>query len=181
MSIKSKSTLFRNMLYLNELIKFSKISTVAENNGIKQSNLSKIIKDLEDITQTQLFERSNKGLIATDKAIELSKLISKTEIYFEETMEKMLNQEIKKTILLFVPENIIIKNLQSFTESKIVLCDNASKADVIISYDKPKNNNNLIIVENSLGTSFKQKIWISSINSKPAINLARFIICQMHL
>ena len=40
---------------------------------------------------------------------------------------------------------------------------------------------NLIMVENCIGTEFKQKIWVSSKNSKQALNLSRFIICQMHL
>ncbi len=181
MQIKTKSTLFRDMLYLNDLVKFSKISTIAEKNGIKQSNLSKIIKDLEDITQTQLFKRTNKGLIPTAKAISLSKSISKIEIQFEEIITKMFNYDIKQEILLYVPKNIYLKNLHLFTEAKIVLSDDEHTADVSVSYNEPLNTDELITVENTIGTDFKQTIWISSVNSKPALNLARFIICQMHL
>lgn len=180
MSIKSKAILFRNLLYLNEVIQLSQISAAAEKNGIKASNLSKIIKELEDMLQQQLFIRTNSGLIPTDEALKLSKLINQTEANFNNLIEKIEYFETKKILYLYTPENIEIKNLKLFTQKKVVLCQSADNADVIISYSKPQNHKNLITVENNFGTEFKQKIWVSSSNSKAAIELAKFIIYQMH-
>ncbi|MBQ8870197.1 MAG: LysR family transcriptional regulator [Alphaproteobacteria bacterium] len=181
MSIKSKTILFRNLLYLNEVIKFSQINAAAEKNGIKASNLSKIIKDLEDYLQKQLFIRTSNGLIPTTKALELSQMINQTETAFDEIIEKIAVNENKKSLQLYIPDNIELKNLQSFKENKIIFCSSSVDADVIVSYEKPQNYQNLIMVENCIGTEFKQKIWVSSKNSKQALNLSRFIICQMHL
>lgn len=51
MSVKSKSSLFRDLLYLREVICCGQISRAANNNGIKASNLSKIITDIENVSQ----------------------------------------------------------------------------------------------------------------------------------
>lgn len=181
MSIKLKAILFRNLLYLNEVIKHSQINAAAEKNGIKSSNLSKIIKDLEDFLQKQLFIRTPNGLIPTTKALELSQMLNQTETVFDEMIEKITISENKKSLQLYVPDNIELKNLPSFKENKIVFCSSPVDADVIVSYEKPQTPKNFIMVENCIGTEFKQKIWVSSKNSKQALNLSRFIICQMHL
>ena len=74
-----------------------------------------------------------------------------------------------------------IKNLNTFQQSEIILSKDEQNADIIVSYKKPENNKKYIVVENCIGTEFKQKIWVSSKNSKQALDLARFIICQIHL
>lgn len=181
MLIKSKAILFRNFLYLNEVIKLTQISAAAEKNGIKAANLSKIIKDLENTIQKQLFIRTNKGLIPTAEAIRLSKLISQSENLFNNISAQILNHETKKTLNLFIPNNIEIRNLHLFNEAKILFCNDETNADVIISYKKPNQLLKIITVENSIGNTFNQKIWVSAINSTKALNLARFIICQLHL
>ena len=181
MPIKSKAILFRNFLYLNEVIKASRISVAAEKNGIKASNLSKIITDMEELTQKKLFIRTNKGLIPTKEALTFSEIISNIENSFDNQAQKLLNTQIKDTISLYVPENIEIKNLHLFNETTILFCNNKETADVFVSYTQPENNDELITVNNTIGKDFKQTIWVCSINQPQAINLARFIICQMHL
>ncbi len=181
MSVKTKSILFRNLLYLHEVITHNNINITAEKNGIKASNLSKIIKDLENITQKQLFLRSNKGVIPTDEALKLSILISELEELFDSISKEIFKPQNKKSLVLYIPDNMEIKNLNMFQQSEIILSKDEQNADVIVSYKKPENTQKLIVVENYIGTDFKQKIWVSAVNSKQAIELARFIIGQIHL
>lgn len=181
MSVKTKSILFRDLLYLREVVEHTNINTTAEKNGIKTSNLSKIIKDLENITQKQLFHRSNKGVLPTGEAMKLSVLISELEKLFDNISKELFKQENKKSLALYIPDNMEIKNLNLFKQSEITFSQDKNNADVIISYKKPENSQKLIVVENYIGTDFKQKIWVSAVNSKQAIELARFIIGQIHL
>ena len=181
MSIKSKAILFRNFLYLNDVVKVLQINKSAENNGIKSSNLSKIIKDLEDITGKKLFIRTNKGLIPTQDAIALSDNISKLESSFNQLTEQILKKESNETLSLYLPDNIEIKNTPAFNFSAFLICKDINKADVIVSYSKPDNCDNLIVTENYIGDNLKQKIWVCSINSPSALNLAQSIIRLLHL
>ena len=181
MSIKLKASLFRDLLYVNEVVKFSQINAAAEQNGIKSSNLSKIIKNLEDLTQQKLFIRTNKGLAPTIEAIKLSEQITKIENCFDEMSANILNRHFEKKLKLFIPDNIQIKNLHTYKEALLIYTKDENSADVIVSYQKPQNANNLIVVENTVGSDFIQKIWISAKNTTLALNLSRFIICQIHL
>lgn len=181
MLIKSKAILFRNLLYLNEVIKVSQINSAAEKNGIKASNLSKIITNMEELTQKKLFNRTNKGLIPTKEALMFSEIISNIESFFDDQSIKILSAQIKNSVSLYIPDNITIKNLYLFNETEIHFCDSQKCADVFLSYTQPENNDELIVVNNTIGNDFKQTIWVCSINHPQAIKLARFIICQMHL
>lgn len=181
MSIKLKSSLFRDLLYLNEVIKYSQINAAAEQNGIKSSNLSKIIKNIEDLTQQKMFIRTNKGLTPTIEALKLSEQIIKMENCFNEMSDNLLNYHFEKKLKLCIPENMQLKNLHLFKDAILVYTKEETLADVIVSYNKPQNAEELIVVENFIGTDFVQKIWISAKNCPTALNLARFIIYQMHL
>lgn len=181
MSVKTKSILFRDLLYLHEAVNLASINATAEKNGIKTSNLSKIIKELENITQKQLFLRSNKGVTPTGEALKISNSVHELEQLFDKISEQIYEQQNKKALLLYVPDNMELKNLNLYNQSEIVFCQDKEKADVIISYQKPEENRELIVVENCIGVDIKQKIWVCAINSKQALSLARFIICQMHL
>ncbi len=181
MSIKSKAILFRNFLYLNEVVKVLQINKAAEKNGIKSSNLSKIIKDLEDVTGKKLFIRTNKGLHPTHDAITLSDKISQLEHSFNLISEQTLKPHTKEQLQLYLPNNLEIKNIHLFNSTNVSICNNINIADVIVSYSKPENSDNMIITENYVGNNFKQKILVCSINSPQALGLAHFIIRQMHL
>ena len=69
MSVKSKTTLFRDLLYFKEVVAAQQISAAAEKNGIKPSNLSKIIQNLEIMTTRKLFKRSSRGFEPTSEAL----------------------------------------------------------------------------------------------------------------
>ncbi len=67
-TFKSRLSFLRDLLALKEVIDAGRIQGAARRNGIKQSNLSKIITDLESSMNTTLLQRSPKGVEPTNTA-----------------------------------------------------------------------------------------------------------------
>lgn len=68
MPIKYQTTLLKELLALKEVIDAGQIYRAAEKNGIRQTNYSKMLKDLEDRFGITLFQRTSTGLIPTNAA-----------------------------------------------------------------------------------------------------------------
>ena len=68
MPIKHQSTFLKELLALKEAIDAGQISRAAEKNGIRQTNFSKMLKDLEDRFGITLFQRTSTGLVPTNAA-----------------------------------------------------------------------------------------------------------------
>lgn len=65
-TIKTKVTLLRELLALKEVIDAGQIQAAAERNGIKHSNMSKLITDLEARFKARLLIRSSSGSVPTN-------------------------------------------------------------------------------------------------------------------
>lgn len=180
MSVKTKTALFRDLLYLKEVISYKQINAAAINNGIKASNLSRLIKELEALSGKQLFVRSSQGFTPTGEAISLCQKIINMEKIFEETAALIKPQRGSNSLKLYVSPNFSITNLKKFRQVPVSLCANEMDADVCVSNYKPANAENMICVENKIGLEFRQSVWVSSVNNTHALNLARFIISLMH-
>ena len=74
MNIKQKLALIKIILYFNDILRKGKISKSAEENGIKQSNLSRLITDFEKASGVTLLQRSNQGVIPTPQGMRISQL-----------------------------------------------------------------------------------------------------------
>lgn len=70
-TIKTKITFLRELLALKEVIDIGQICAAAERNGIKHSNLSKMIADLETRFKTTLLLRSPSGCVPTNATRQL--------------------------------------------------------------------------------------------------------------
>lgn len=70
-TIKTKVALLRELLALKEVIDVGQIQAAAERNGIKHSNLSKMIADLEAKFKTSLLIRSSAGSVPTNTTRQL--------------------------------------------------------------------------------------------------------------
>lgn len=64
-TLKSKVALLKKLLSLKEVIDSGQIQTAAEKNGLRHSNLSKAISELEEEMHTVLLHRSPKGIEPT--------------------------------------------------------------------------------------------------------------------
>lgn len=70
-TIKTKMTLLRELFSLKEVIDLGQIQAAAERNGIKYSNMSKMIADLESRLKTTLLIRSSAGSVPTNATRQL--------------------------------------------------------------------------------------------------------------
>ena len=182
MSVKLKASLFRDLLYLHEVIFYKQISSAAQKNGIKASNLSTNIKNLEKLSGKKLFIRHSNGLTPTADAIKLDKLISRLDEYFNQTTQAFLTKKRSENILLYLPENLWFDNLEKFSREHACVIrsvETPEQADVIVSYH-PVENSEMIIVTNTIGSSFRQTIWIAAVNEKKALLLAETLIAALH-
>ena len=182
MSVKLKTSLFRDLLYLHEVIRHKQISAAAQKNGIKASNLSTIIKNLEKLSGKKLFIRHSNGLVPTADALKLDKRIFLLEEYFNQTAQAFLTKKRNESILLYLPENFRFDNLEKFTREHacvIKSVDTPEQADVIVSC-RPVKNPEMIIVENTVGDPLRQTIWIASVNEEKALLLAESLITALH-
>ena len=70
-TIKAKTAFLRELLALKEVIDIGQIHAAAERNGIKHSNFSKMITDLETKFKTRLLIRSSSGSVPTNTTRQL--------------------------------------------------------------------------------------------------------------
>lgn len=70
-TIKTKIAFLRELLALKEVIDAGQIQAAAERNGIKHSNMSKMITDLESRFKTTLLIRSSAGSVPTNTTRQL--------------------------------------------------------------------------------------------------------------
>lgn len=180
MSVKSKSSLFRDLLYLREVIYCGQISRAANNNGIKASNLSKIITDIENVSQKKLFLRASHRLTPTADAVKLAHDITKIETLLQQIIDSSFTPHQLTEIKLYKPENLQLNFLSDYNSNlKITECAIRDKCDVCIDYTAPVNTENLIVTKCQLGSKIAQTIWVSAVNTPQAVKLAEEIIADM--
>lgn len=187
MTIKDKIFLIRYLLYFQAVVRNGQINATAERNGIKASNLSKIIKDFEQYVGGQLLERNSEGVKPTIKGMKYYSISRELEQYMQRLFSLMNQESIPNTDLaIYIPPNVRIPELSKFVQQypqiNIIPISYPDTADVAISYEEPTNTEKMIITRNTIGKQFSQEIWISCIeDSPPAILLAEFIISALHL
>ena len=184
MSVKLKSAIFRDLLYLHEIISNGQLSSVARQNGIKASNLSKLMKELEQTLQTKLWTRNARGVTPTQEALKLSTKVSELEEDFDKLVNGIINTSSANQLKIYIPENLHIKKIEQYSlehgNQIIITCSDENNADVIVGYRPPVSNRDLIIVKNHIGNTVIQDIWVSCINTPAALELSEQIIRDLH-
>lgn len=184
MSVKVKSALFRDLLYFNEVVKCRQISSAARQNGIKASNLSKQMKDLEEQLHKKLFLRDSRGILPTNEALQLAEKVKKIEQLFDEMLNGFIFTHPISEIKIYLPDNLHFKNYEKYATHtanyKIVKCESKKLADIIIGYEAPQNRTDLIVVKNQIGGNISQDIWVSCVNTPQAVKIAESIIHDLH-
>lgn len=184
MSVKVKISLFRDMLYFKEVVIERQITAAANKNGIKPSNLSKIIQNLEKAASKKLFIRNSRGLEPTSEALKIAELISGAEKHFDSCMRKISKKNSPGIINLYLPPHLNIKNLSTFCKAHtgltLIQCTSTVEADVWVDYQPPLERNDIVLVQNHIGGNFEQTIWVCAVNEKIPLELAQFIISAMY-
>lgn len=177
MNVKTKFAILKNLLYLKEVVEAGSISAAANKNGIKASNLSKVIKECESFFQKVLFSRTAHGVSPTQDALDLVHIARQIELEINRSVQ--LISKNNSTVKLYIAEGLELKNLSGYHKN-MLLVKQQNTADVIVSYQKPQNADKYIITETVLGRDVAQHIWVCTKNVPYAVDLARFIILQIH-
>ena len=181
MNIKQKLALIRVMLYFNAILRKGKISKAAEENGIKQGNLSHLITDFEKSSDILLLQRSNQGVIPTPRGLKISRLTEQLEQSLRE-LEKAVHPEPRGSIKFCLAPDLNLKNLSQFQKQhpswEISPCPVPENADIAVLTRAPDWKCEYTTF--STGGNVSQKLWIVCRMDKPeAVTLYDFIIQQL--
>lgn len=184
MNIKYKTSLIRDLLYMLATIRNGKISLTAEQNGIKPSNLSKLLKQLEEDIGCRLLNRTNKGIQPTNEGKEIYKLISEIEENLAQ-LEDICKPRVRDNILnLYMAKSLCISNLEDFKtdnpQLKIINVETEEVSDIAVLNCEPLMQGRSI-AKFTIGQDISQNLWIScNENNKNALKLFDFIVSQLH-
>ena len=107
MSIKQKVSLLKGMLCIAEAYKEGQINAAASRNGMKQSNMSKEIKNFEQEVGIQVFSRTHKGVVLTKDGERLwSKICNVEKVLYDLEHFSEIDNKISGSIQLWVGEGI---------------------------------------------------------------------------
>ncbi len=180
MSLKKQLAIIKYLLALNSTVKHGSINTAAEKNGIKPSNLSRLISDFEEIIGGKLLNRTTKGVTPTALGTKVCALAEQIEQELEkaEKEEKTACHQIK----IFLAPELEFSDFENFfaafNEAEIILSPRRNQADIIISGQAPRGETNFIEIE--LSGELKRKIWLlSKTEEELPLKVIDFIIARL--
>lgn len=180
MSLKKQLTLIKYVLALNSTVKHGSINTAAEKNGIKPSNLSRLISDFEEIIGGKLLNRTPKGVTPTALGSKVCTLAEQIEQELEkaEKEEKTARRQLK----IYLSPELEFTDFENFftefKEAEIILSPCRNQADIIISGQPPRGETNFIEIE--LSGELKRKIWLlSKTEEELPLKVIDFIIARL--
>ena len=184
MSIKSDVSLIRGLLYLHEVIAHKTINKAAEANGIKPSNLSVLITELENQVNAKLLIRTPQGCLPTVMGKVFCNLAGELQNFIFEIRESSVAAHAQPSVLhVFVAPNLDFCDCsefeQKFPEIRLEPVPKQQDADFLILNTPPKETN-LSYSEFNIGSNIKQKIWLCCRDSKAeTLRFFDFIVAKL--
>ena len=184
MIIKSQISFLKSILYLSAIIQDGSISKAAEHNGIKATNLSRMIKDLEDTIGMPLLIRKSNGVLPTqaalllnEKAIQLKESLKQVQM-----LKKAKNKQ--KVLKVYLSEGLSLNFLKEFVLVKIKYTTQNQDFHLGIFSEPPElneENKSYQVGEYDLTCNgLVQKIWIvCQTDNTDACILADFIVSKL--
>lgn len=171
MSIKGDTSLIRGLLYLCEVIEYKTINKAAEANGIKPSNLSLLITELEKQVNAKLLIRTPQGCIPTATGKAFCNLAHELKNLIGEIKESYVTHTEITTLYVFIAPNLDFCDYsefeKEFPEIRLKKTMNENEADFLILNTPPKQKD-VSYSEFNIGSNIKQKIWLCCRDLKPA-------------
>lgn len=165
MSVKSQLSFLKTVLYLTAVIHNGQIRQTAEENGIKASNLSRMIKELEGALGTRLLIRKSTGVEPTAAGLQICEMVQGLETKLERLEEIRLACERPDEVILRLPASFKIAGLEDFSKKYPTLqlkqTEQATAYRVGLFYEKPEAVHDKICVPFTFKTNdIEQRLWI---------------------
>lgn len=178
MNIKRQIAVIKQMLYLLATIRNGKINVTAEENGIKNSNLSQLLKEFEEQTGMALLDRKSDGVEATKAGEEFCVLAQE----FENTLrkfEKICRKSVKFPELKFyLPDNLSV-DLNGFNKELFINYIKLDKNyDIALLNREPEAAPGLYVTKVINNTNrLTTTLWVASKDdNEEAAQLHKFLV-----
>lgn len=157
-TIKTKVSLLRELLALKEVIDLGQIQAAADKNGIKHTNMSKLITGLEERFKTILLIRSSLGCLPTNASRQLYNQIEIITNTLDEINKELTEtDELVGNILLWTEEGFFGSSVL-LEVSKLYARHRKIRLDVMTNRTVSKVNPDISIVDDSLYQKMPGKI-----------------------
>ncbi len=177
MGIKKDVIMLRDLLCFAETAKEGQVNEAARKNGMKQSNMSKVIKDLERGLDTKLFNRVHQGMRLTETGREVFEISCGIEhILYQIRNFSTFSHQVSGDLRLWTSDGIgaayisaclpdfyaqypdVHLEIQCSLEPPQTFHD----IDMAIIYEKPSQNDAVIIYSNKLLFKlYASKVYLS--------------------
>ena len=146
-TIKAKIALLRELLALKEVIDLGQIQAAAERNGFKNSNMSKMIGDLETRFKTRLLIRSSAGSVPTNTTRQLYSDIENISNTLDNIIQNIAGpEELTGYISIWTEEGFAGSRL--FIElSKLYAKHPKIRLDILTNHNTNMSNPDISIVD----------------------------------
>ena len=184
MNIKRESAIIRQMLYLLATIRNGKITRTAEENGIKISNLSMQLKDLEEATGAALLNRKSDGVEPTPAGLELCELAQEFEEILQRFRDWQSSLQQEKAIYLYLPACLKMDLTAYDGEADVVVVGDVRDCDVAVELgdaqvaDDEIFETTKVIVQSNVMT-FNLRVVCRQKDNEEAVALYKFLVDSM--
>ena len=184
MSIKSDVSLIRGLLYLQEVFEYKTINKAAELNGIKPSNLSLLLTDLEKQLNAKLLIRTPQGCLPTATGKLFGTFAYELKNFIRDIRENCITCHSHVSILhLFIAPNLDFCDCsefeKEFSDIKLEIVAQENQAEFLILNSHPEDTL-LSYSEFSIGSKKKKKIWLCCREDNPvALCFFDFIVAKL--
>lgn len=146
-TIKTKASLLRELLVLKEVVDIGQIYAAAERNGMKHSNMSKMLTDLESRFAAKFLMRSSAGCVPTNMARQIYSDIEQISDILDSILDNLNGpEELTGCISIWTEEGFVGSGL--LTElSKLYSKYPKMRLDILTSRHTNMSNPDITIVD----------------------------------
>ena len=178
-SVKSKLEILKAILYIREIVREGNITRAASKNGIKQTNLSKMVKDCENLLGHPLFERTRQGIIPLSLALNIAREADVIDDMVQNVQRLYFSPKETAPVKICFSKGLHCEILQPINDN-IEYVRTMKNADIIITTSKPHVIKDMVVVQTKIGRSVTQTVWVCAKNQAHIVALAEKIILLLN-
>lgn len=183
MTVKNDVWFLKGILFFREVAKWGSMTRAAQENGVKVTNLSRVISELEGALNLQLFDRRSTGMHLTAAGWMLMEKADELADQLDLLMAVRQKAQKAKTLVLQLPPGLTV-DLSPFAEQypllNVVVREQGT-FDVGLFWEKPHLwGFQMSCHAFGCTDSLRQSVWLAQREKEAdAALLADFIVCRL--